>query len=217
MKMTATFKPKSWYIQLIHIAKSQLAIDDETYRASLKSITGQPSCSKMSIAELSQVLEFMKSKGFKAKAKKAFSPKTSDKNSHTQLDKLRQLWIQMSHQGLLNDGSEQALTKWAASQSKSLNNGVPIAKLEWLKGNMLYALIEQLKGWHLRVLKEMLPEKYQLVTQFNQEDRLDDTCRASFLNMVHRLGKSQTHETVNSAYITCCQILEQINQQQETK
>ena len=211
--MKAQFKPKSWYIQLIHVAKGQLAIDDQSYRANLQSITGKTSCSNMNISELFQILEFLKSKGFKPKAKKSYSPKTSNKSTHTQLDKLRQLWIHMSHQGFLNDGSEQALAKWAANQSKILNKGEPITKLEWLKGNMLHTLIEQLKRWHFRLLENALPPIYKSVIELNQEDLLSNNHSERIIEMVQNLNDNPVYQTMNDAYITCQTV---INEHQAT-
>ena len=54
-------------IQKIHIAKNQLAIDDDTYRTMLFTATGKNSCSKMNTTELSQVFYAMKKRGFRTK------------------------------------------------------------------------------------------------------------------------------------------------------
>lgn len=48
----------------IHIAKSQLDLDDDVYRDLLVNTTGLRSCSKMSIPQLENVLTALKSKGF---------------------------------------------------------------------------------------------------------------------------------------------------------
>jgi phage gp16-like protein len=206
--MKPQFNPKSWYIQLIHVAKGQLSMDDESYRSSLHAITRKTSCSAMNISELSQVLEFMKSKGFKPKAKKSFSPKSSDKNVKTMLDKLRQLWIQMSHQGFLNDGSEQALTKWAANQSKHLNQGEPVAKLEWLNNSMLYTLIEQLKNWHFRLIKDAFPSIYKEALLLNQEDRLSKLHQEKFFEVVQLMKGNQNYDTSSHTYSILLMIMD---------
>jgi len=154
------YKPKTWYIQLIHIAKSQLDMDDEYYRLNLHEAVKKQSCADMSLSELVQVLEHFKKLGFKPKSIKKQSPKSSNKkpSEKNMLDKLRQIWIEMHKQGFINDGSEQALEKWAINQSKRLNKGAPVAKLEWTSNQMRYALIEQLKKWHVRLLQKALPE-----------------------------------------------------------
>ncbi|MCK9139468.1 regulatory protein GemA, partial [Haemophilus influenzae] len=46
-------------IAKIHIGKSQLGLDDETYRQLLVSTTGKTSCTEMTESELQQVLNIM--------------------------------------------------------------------------------------------------------------------------------------------------------------
>lgn len=53
-------------IAKIHIGKSQLGLDDETYRQLLVSTTGKTSCTEMTESELQQVLNVMVQKGFKS-------------------------------------------------------------------------------------------------------------------------------------------------------
>lgn len=53
-------------IAKIHIGKSQLGLDDETYRGLLANTTGKTSCTEMSDDELHQVLNVMVQKGFKS-------------------------------------------------------------------------------------------------------------------------------------------------------
>ncbi|ASD67687.1 gp16 family protein [Pseudoalteromonas piscicida] len=148
---------KSRYIQLIHIAKGQLAWDDELYRQVLTGLTKKKSCKDMNAGELKKVLDHMKDKGFKVEVKKSGkgrnSPITRDKEpkDKTPLDKLRQVWIEMAHAGLLRDGSEQALLSWAKGQAKRFNKGVAVERLEWLQPSMLHSLIEQLKQWRKRL------------------------------------------------------------------
>lgn len=60
---TGLTRPK--LIQLIHIAKSQLGLDDSTYRANLIQVTGKSSTKTMTLAELRTVFEDLKTKGFK--------------------------------------------------------------------------------------------------------------------------------------------------------
>jgi len=160
--MTNEYRPKSWYFKVINMAKTQLDIEEASYRDILKSKTGKDSLKTMTVPDLFKVLSHMKSLGFKLKANKKLSPSTAGKaeGELTMLDKLRQLWIEMYKQGFLNDGSEQALETWASNQSKRFNKGVAITKLGWLKGNVLYNLIEQLKKWHMRLLDNAIPEAY---------------------------------------------------------
>jgi phage gp16-like protein len=149
----AGYKPKFWYIKLIHIAKSQLQLDDDLYRSNLKDLTGKVSSKEMSIQELFKVLEHMKKSGFKIVSQHKKSPKTREKETHTPLDKLRQLWVQMSYKGILRDGSEQALIKWASNQSERMNKKEHVERLEWLSTPFIHQLIGQLQSWQKRLEK----------------------------------------------------------------
>ena len=48
----------------IHIAKAQLGLDDDTYRALLTRETGKDSCGRMNLRELEKVLATMERHGF---------------------------------------------------------------------------------------------------------------------------------------------------------
>lgn len=54
-------------IAKIHIAKKDLAMDDETYRDVLQRVTGKDSCKNMTVAELKKVISDMKRLGFTPK------------------------------------------------------------------------------------------------------------------------------------------------------
>lgn len=199
--MSKTYKPKSWYIQLIHIAKSQLRLDDDLYRANLQESVKKTSCADMSLSELEQVLEHFKKLGFKPKSVKKLSPKSSDKkpSEKNMLDKLRQLWIVMHKQGFINDGSEQALENWAIKQSKKFNNDVAVERLEWTSNQMRYKLIEQLKQWHMRLLKKSLPavsaEAKGFYKDLDNEDQLDWVAHGLRVN-----SAPETHTVVSDAF-----------------
>ncbi len=142
----------------IHIAKKQLKLDDDIYRDTLQQISGKRSCSDMHISELYKVLSHFEKCGFKRKApttrraKKQYSPKASGKV----IDVMRAIWIEMYQQGIIKDGSEQALTHWAKHQSSKLNGGVGIDELEWLEHDKQLAskVLERLKQWQRRVYRE---------------------------------------------------------------
>lgn len=51
-------------IKLIHVAKREMCLDDDTYRAMLTSTTGKASSKDCTTPELRKILDTMKSKGF---------------------------------------------------------------------------------------------------------------------------------------------------------
>lgn len=214
MNTKAQYKSKSWYKQIINIAKGQLQIEENNYRAILQAKTAKSSLTEMSIPELFTVLEHMKALGFKPKANKRKSPKSSDKaeGENTMLDKLRQVWIQMHYQGFLNDGSEPALQAWASNQSKSLNKGVAIAKLEWLDGQMQYRLIEKLKQWHMRLLAKVIEQRFNQVLVLYKNKVLSDDEKIALNEASDRLNLApNTHSAVSFAYSLYLDILKQHN------
>jgi phage gp16-like protein len=214
MTTKAEYKPKSWYKQIINIAKGQLQIEEDNYRAILQNKTNKNSLTEMSIPELFTVLEHMKALGFKPKANKRKSPKSSNKAEHTHsmLDKLRQIWIQMHYQGFLNDGSEPALQTWASNQSKPLNKGVAITKLEWLDGQMQYRLIEQLKKWHMRELGKVMRDAFIEVRTLRRNQLLTEEQKGEFLNFQIRTSDApNSHIVASSAYSFYLTVLKQHN------
>lgn len=54
----------------IHIARKQLAMDDDTYRQMLAQVTGKQSSKDCSVSELHKVVAHLKQLGFKAKPRK---------------------------------------------------------------------------------------------------------------------------------------------------
>lgn len=66
--MTNEQKRKSLMAK-IHVAKSQLKMDDDTYRAMLLNITGRASCVTLNLVQLQRVLSHLEERGFKATRK----------------------------------------------------------------------------------------------------------------------------------------------------
>ncbi|THA21139.1 regulatory protein GemA [Histophilus somni] len=147
-------KPK--YIQLIHIAKQKLAIDEFSYRAMLKRITGKESTTKMSLAELMMVMHELEQKGFKKTAKKpTHSPSTKSAVAKSNIAaKIRAIWINMHKQGMIRDGSEQALNAWVRSVANPIlrNQNQPLVlNVGALEDQMASIVLERLKKWQQRL------------------------------------------------------------------
>lgn len=129
-------------IQFIHIAKNQLAIDTDTYRQMLLSVTGKTSTSDMNPAQLNKVLAVMKAKGFVVKpSRKART--TRPLTDSPQARKLRALWLEMHTQGIVRDSSEAALQAWVKRETG-------IDSLKWLEPEVVSHCIERLKKWQAR-------------------------------------------------------------------
>ena len=141
-------------IQLIHIAKQQLCMDELSYRMLLNELTGKNSTKQMTIMQLIKVLEAMENKGFKKTEKRHHSPTTENAKVNSLIaHKIRAIWIEMSKQGLVRDSSENALNVWvrgvvnpiltAQNKPLALNVGA-------LNDQMAGLVLERLKKWQAR-------------------------------------------------------------------
>ena len=129
-------------IQLIHIAKNKLQLDEDTYRQMLQGLTGKASTKSMDVSDLNKVLDAMKKKGFRiSPAKKAQYRLPLD--DHTQSRKIRALWLEMAAAGIVRDRSEQALARWVKRETG-------ISALRWLSNEQASGVIEKLKKWQHR-------------------------------------------------------------------
>ena len=98
---------RSKIIQLIHIAKSQIGLSDEDYRAVLESTAKKTSCSKMTLFELNEVLKAMKKLGFKVKKLETREEEIGWDASKAQMDYIKGMWERVAH-----DKSDRALYKF---------------------------------------------------------------------------------------------------------
>lgn len=129
-------------VKLIHIARNDLQMDEDTYRQMLQGLTGKASTKEMDTTQLNRVLESMKKKGFRIKpASKARSGFPLD--NHPQSKKIRALWLEMAAAGIVRDSSEQALSLWVKRETG-------ISALRWLNKEQASNVIEKLKKWQRR-------------------------------------------------------------------
>lgn len=94
-------------IQLIHIAKSQIGLSEDDYRAVLESTTKKTSCSDMSLFELNEVLKAMKKLGFKVKKLETKENEIGWDASKEQMDYIKGMWELVAR-----DKSDRALYKF---------------------------------------------------------------------------------------------------------
>jgi phage gp16-like protein len=159
-------------IAKVHVAKKELGLLDDDYRAMLIRVTGKPSSAQCSPAELRALLDEMKAKGFKAKPATGRRGGAAAAADHPVARKARALWVSLHHLGAIANPSEQALEAFARRQLK-------VAKLQWADQAQGYKLIEALKaigernGWSfkstwndgrqpsVKVLKVRLVERLQ--------------------------------------------------------
>lgn len=100
-------------IAAMHVAKKQLGLDDDTYRAVLVRVTGKASAKDMTEAERNQVLAEFRRQGF-AKSDTAAGRKLLQGRFAT---KLQALWIGAWNLGLVENRSDQALVAFVKRQT----------------------------------------------------------------------------------------------------
>lgn len=123
-------------IAAMHVAKKELGLDDDTYRATLAKVTGKSSSADMTEPERQKVLEHFRASGFKGTAT----------GSRKRLDgkfagKLQALWIAGWNLGLVRDRDDRALIAFVKRQTG-------IDHVRFLRhGQDAMKAIEALKGW----------------------------------------------------------------------
>lgn len=123
-------------IQKIHIAKSQLGLDDDTYRDLATRITGKSSSKAMTESERQILLTEMERLGFKVTSKS--NQKRLEGKFAT---KLQALWIAGYNLGVVTNGSDEALIAFVKRQTK-------LDHVRFLHdAGDAYKAIEALKRW----------------------------------------------------------------------
>ncbi len=132
-------------IKLIHVARRELGMDDDTYRlllSGMKGLGGATSTADLSVPNLYRVLEQLKQRGFKVRPSKKQRPLAADEQSK----KIRALWLALHDQGEVRDPSEEALAKFVMKMTG-------VQALQWLSGEQASQVIENLKKWQRRVAR----------------------------------------------------------------
>lgn len=142
-------------IQLIHIAKQQLRMDELSYRMLLNELTGKNSTKQMTMAELMKILEAMENKGFKKTVKRHQSPTTENAKVNSLIaHKIRATWINMAKNGMVRDGSEQALNAWVRGVANPIyaacGVNIQVLNVGALDDKMAGLVLERLKKWQAR-------------------------------------------------------------------
>ncbi|EPK0124977.1 gp16 family protein [Klebsiella variicola] len=178
-------------IQLIHIAKGQLALDDDTNRSLLGAVVpGKSSCREMTIIELQSVIQALEAKGFKSKPQRR-SQRRMSAPSDVSL-KIRAIWKTMFNEGFIRDGSDIALDRFVQRQTRIRNGGAGVSSLEWLRGDAEANFLESLKQWHIRAMREtMLAHRIRLPENpvTGEESRDYDTICSGYADAARRWTK----------------------------
>ncbi|WP_048646583.1 regulatory protein GemA [Nitratireductor soli] len=119
----------------IHVAKKELGLDDETYRAVLVRVTGKSSAGEMNEAERQRVVEELRRQGFKRIKYGLEGPFAK---------KLQALWIAAWNLGLVRDRRDAAMLAFVKRQT-----GIEHTRFLRNPGDAAKA-IEAMKAWMAR-------------------------------------------------------------------
>lgn len=173
----------------VQIARRDLGLDDDTYRAMLERLTGRSSSTECTDAQLGRVLDEMKAKGWKPRVIKGgregkAKPQTAAQNPVAL--KARALWISLHQLGVVRDPSEQAFEAFGRRQ-------LGVDRLQWANQSQGFRLIEALKamaeraGWSqegasVRVLKERLFAAQEIVLTKLDPERMSEIDQAEWID-----------------------------------
>lgn len=124
-------------IAAIHVAKKQLGLDDDTYRAKLAQITGKSSVKDMTEAERQRVLTVFRNDGFRPVDGKPAGGKLAGPFAK----KLQALWIAGYNLGVVSDRRDAALIAFVKRQT-----GLDAVRFLH-HADDARAAIDGLKGW----------------------------------------------------------------------
>ncbi len=135
----------------VHIAKKELGLDDETYRAVLVRVTGKTSSKGLSDRQLDAVLVEFKRLGWAAKkaATQRAYRRASDK---PHIRKIFAIWEDMCGLGIPRIANRTGLAVFVQRMTKTAARPEGLSDPEWLSPSEANKVVEGLKAWQAREL-----------------------------------------------------------------
>jgi phage gp16-like protein len=136
-------------LALIHLAKGQLGLDEDTYRAMLRGVAGVDSAGDLDAAGRARVLEHLRGRGFRPLAgarRRQASPSARY---------IRWLWDELWRRGEV--ASREGLGDWLSAHTRRLHpRHVGWARPESLPPEPARRVVRQLRAWLGRVRRRPL-------------------------------------------------------------
>jgi phage gp16-like protein len=129
-------------ITILHVAKSKLALDDDTYRQVLVRVAGVTSSKDLDNDGFQAVMGYFDYAGFRPTGRAA--PRYGNRPgmaSFAQLELIREVWRELHHEAEVN---EEALAGWLLKYHK-------VHSLRFLTAEAARKVITALKAWKSRV------------------------------------------------------------------
>lgn len=132
---------KARLIRLIHIAKSQIHMNDTEYRTLIANVSqGKTSSKDCTADQLETVLRHMKAQGFQV-AVATTGGQVLQQNQTAQQKKIRSLWLELHEMGVVRSSAESALNAYCVKYGGE----------DWQYDVIaMQKLIERLKQWKAR-------------------------------------------------------------------
>ncbi|HQU16654.1 MAG TPA: regulatory protein GemA [Gammaproteobacteria bacterium] len=124
----------------IHVAKKQLGMEDDAYRAVICRVTGQASAGACTPAQLDRLLAEFKRLGFDAAPRKA--------SVKPWVRKIYAIWNDL--RPLLDQAEDATLAAFVSRQTRTARNPNGIDNPEWLGPADATPVIQGLEGWLAR-------------------------------------------------------------------
>lgn len=102
------------HLSLVHVAKSRLGLDDESYRDILRNVVGVDSSRKLDAAGFEALMLHFERLGFKSDFGQRNMGNRIGKASPAQVEKMRALWSEYT----AGEGNDATLGRWLLRQFK---------------------------------------------------------------------------------------------------
>ena len=196
-------------IRLIHVAKRDLQMAEDTYRDLLQSIGNASSSSELSDSKLEKVLEHMKRAGFKVRSKRAAAPEKRPSRplaADPESKKIRALWLFLHQLGAVKNPSEAALAAY-------VKRIAGIDALQWASSAQAERIIETMKKWAMRFLPAAVEQLARKVAEATNSGalQLDELTVGRLSSCIHTAQSRGTYDPMLAAW----EMLTEVNQKGE--
>lgn len=130
----------------VHIAKKELCLSDDEYRAILVRLFDKDSAGKLRYGQLNDLINHFKTLGWKPKTKGTKTHRPTAQKPMVRM--VYVLWGELFKAGKVKEARPDKFVQSFTRRSKKYSPEVSAA--EWLDNQQLYAIIEALKSWCIR-------------------------------------------------------------------
>lgn len=123
----------------VHIAKKELGLDDEVYRAMLRRLTGQDTAKGLTVGEFDVVLKEFERLGWEPKSATEKPKRSSD----ARIRKIWAIWGELCRRGETHTPTKAGLRAFVL-------NRTGVQDPEWLKGDDIGRVLNELVSWQQR-------------------------------------------------------------------